>query len=77
MPLSMIDMKKTGDNIRDLCERRNISVKEIHAALGVSSQAVYKWFRGESVPSIDNLVALADMLDVSVSDIIVTCSDEV
>ena len=34
-------------------------------------QAIYKWERGETLPTIDNLVILATNLNVRVDDILV------
>ena len=34
-------------------------------------QAIYKWFRGTAMPTIDNLVILAAMLDVTLDEIVV------
>ncbi len=67
----VIDSKATGEQIRMLRVERGISVKKISEALNLSSpQAVYRWERGETLPSIDNLNALAYILRVSMDDII-------
>ncbi|MBR1796481.1 MAG: helix-turn-helix transcriptional regulator [Clostridiales bacterium] len=72
MPLSKIDVEKTCMNIRDLCDRRDVSIRDIQAALRLSSpQAVYRWYQADGIPSIDDLIALADLFDVSVYDILV------
>lgn len=39
--------------------------------LGVSTQAVAKWQAGTALPTIDNLVILAVMLDTKIDDILV------
>lgn len=39
--------------------------------LGVSTQAVAKWQAGTALPTIDNLVILAAMLDTKIDDILV------
>ena len=36
-----------------------------------SLQAIYKWQHGDNIPSVDNLIILADVLGVSMDDIIV------
>ena len=41
---------------------------EIARKLGVSHQAVYKWFNGESLPSTKNLIKLSKILNKSVED---------
>ena len=67
-----INMKATGKNIEELRKRAGISVREIQAAFGFATpQAVYKWQHGDALPTIDNMVALAAMLDVRIDDILV------
>ena len=36
-----------------------------------SPQAIYKWQHGETIPSVDNLIILADVLGVYMDEIIV------
>ena len=49
-----------------------LSVKEVQEAFGFENpQAIYKWKRGEPLPSIDNLVALAVLLHTTVDKIVV------
>ena len=35
-------------------------------------QTIYNWFAGKNMPTIDNLVVLAQLLDVTMDDLIVT-----
>ena len=68
-----IDMTGTGANIAAMRKNRNITVKALQEMLGFSTpQAIFKWQRGDSLPSLDNLVILADILGVTINDIIVT-----
>ena len=68
-----IDMTGTGANIKALRRNRNITVKDLQEMLGFNTpQAIFKWQRGESLPSLDNLVILADLFGVTISDIVVT-----
>ena len=70
--LPTVDMKATGTQINTLRKRAGLSVKDIQANLGLgSTQAIYKWMAGQSLPSIDNLVILSALLHVSLDDIIV------
>lgn len=48
-----------------------IKVKDMADTLGVSTQAVAKWQAGAALPTIDNLVILASILDVKIDDILV------
>lgn len=71
MLVPVVDMKETGRNIADLRTARGISVRELQRMLGFATpQAIYKWQRGETLPSIENLVALACILSVSIEEIL-------
>lgn len=68
----VIDMPATGLNISRLREEAGLSVKELQAKMELASpQAIYKWQHGETIPSVDNLIILADVLGVSMDEIIV------
>ena len=67
-----IDMVKTGQNIVKLREKKGLSVKELQDIFGFATpQAIYKWQHGTAIPSIDNLVVLARIFEVSVDEILV------
>ena len=67
-----INMKATGARIKELRKARGITVTEISEYMGFSEpQAVYKWQRGESLPTVDNLFALSRILRTSMEDILV------
>lgn len=68
-----IDMAKTGQNIVILRKQAGLSVRDLQNVFGFATpQAIYKWQQGLALPTIDNLVVLAALLDVSIDDIIVT-----
>ena len=68
----MINMKATGENIVALRKQRGLSVADIQAYFGFEApQAIYKWQKGQSLPSIDNLFALSRLLSVSIDDILI------
>lgn len=67
-----IDMAKTGQNIIRLRKEKGLSVKDIQNAFGFETpQAIYKWQHGTALLSVDNLVILAALLEVSVDEILV------
>ena len=71
-PIPVINMTATGQNIIRLRQKAGVSVKMIQDALGFSTpQAIYKWQNGTAMPTIDNLVALAVILNVTIDEIIV------
>ena len=68
-----IDMAKTGQNILILRKCAGLSVRDLQEVFGFATpQAIYKWQKGLAMPTIDNLVVLAALLDVTIDDIIVT-----
>ena len=70
--MPIIDMQATGKNIVNMRKARGITVHDIQCKMGFNTnQAIYKWQRGDTMPTIDNLVILADMFHVKIDDIIV------
>ncbi len=71
MLVPVVDMKLTGQNIASLRIKRGISVREMQHLLGFTTpQSIYKWQRGETLPTLENLAALACILDVAMDDIL-------
>lgn len=67
-----IDMAATGRNIVRLREAAGLTVRDLQDIFGFATpQAIYKWQHGTAMPTIDNLVVLAAVLDVTMDDIIV------
>ncbi len=72
----VIDLAATGENIIRLRQARGLTVRDIQAYFGFEEpQAIYKWQRGKSLPTVDNLYALSDLLEVPMNDILVSKSD--
>lgn len=72
MTLPIIDMERTGENITRLREERGMTVRDIQDIFGFATpQAIYKWQRGLSLPTIDNLVVLSMVFEVDMQEIIV------
>ena len=72
MKVPVIDLRATGQNIKNLRVAAGISVRDLQAILGFTNpQAIYKWQNGDCMPSIDNLVILAAVLGVTVDQILV------
>ena len=71
--LPVIDMVRTGQNIGRLRKQAGLSVKDLQDIFGIATpQAIYKWQQGVALPTIDNLVVLAAVLQVRMDDILVT-----
>lgn len=73
MNFPIIDPVATGTNIKKMLKDKGLSVVKVKELLGISDKSnLYKWFRGEALPTIDNLLALSMLLGVTVNDLIVT-----
>ena len=71
--LPVIDMVRTGQNIGRLRKRAGLSVRDLQDIFSFATpQAIYKWQQGAALPTIDNLVVLAAVLQVRMDDILVT-----
>ena len=67
-----INMEATGRRIASLRAQRGLSVKDLQEFFGFEApQAIYKWQKGLSVPSVDNLLALSELLEVPMDQILV------
>lgn len=67
-----INMLQTGANIVKLRKNAGLSVRDLQVAFGFNSpQAIYKWQTGAALPTVDNLIGLATMLNVHIDDILV------
>lgn len=70
--MPMVDLKRTGENINRLRVKNNMSVKELQDVFGFTTpQAIYKWQHGTALPTVDNLVVLANIFGVTVDEILV------
>lgn len=68
----VINMVETGKKIRELADEKGIKPTDIQKVCGLGSlQAVYKWFSGKSVPTIDNLGIISNLLNTPIDDIVV------
>ena len=70
--LPVIDMIRTGQNIGRLRKQAGLSVRDLQDIFGFATlQAIYKWQQGAALPTLDNLVVLAAVLQVRMDDILV------
>jgi len=71
MLVPIVNLKLTGQNIASLRAQRGISVRDLQEMLGIATpQAIYKWQRGETLPTVENLVALSCILSVPIEEIL-------
>lgn len=63
--LPTIDRIKSGKRLRLLMEKRGLTIRDVQEALGLSCvQSIYHWLDGQSMPTIDNLYCLSELLKV-------------
>ena len=75
-PIAVANLKsiveKTGANIKSLIKASGYTVRDIMEITGLSSeQAVYKWFRGDSIPSTETQLILCKVLDLDITELLV------
>ena len=71
----VIDLPATGKNIRRLRLERGMTVRDLQSYFGFEEpRAIYKWQKGETLPSVDNLYALGSLFGVPMEQILVPAS---
>jgi len=74
----VINMVKTGKKIESSRRAAGYSVKDLQNFFGFEyPQAIYKWQHGESLPTVDNLLALSRLLRVPMESLLVYDDPEV
>ena len=63
----MVNFKMIGNKIAEARKKINISQAQLAQRLFISSQAVGKWERGESMPDIITFNRLAEILGVDLN----------
>ena len=69
-------MSRFSTSLRYFRVKRNYTQKQLAALVGVSESAIGMYERGLREPNFDTLEAIADTLNVYISDLIETKSDE-
>ena len=71
MKFPMINTVATGQNINRMRIRAGMTVRDMQEVFGFATpQAIYKWIHGAAMPTIDNMVILAAMFDVTIDEIV-------
>lgn len=68
--MSEIDKKKIGNFLSELRKEKGLTQKELAEQLYISSKAISKWETGVSIPHVDMLLPLANILDVTVTELL-------
>ena len=59
-----------SDNIRNYRKINNMSQDELAEKLGVSRQSISLWETGQTQPTIDNIIALSKIFNVTSDEIL-------
>lgn len=66
-----INLRETGINLRHIMDKRGIEAKDVQRYLNLASaQSVYNWCNGINMPTIDNLYALSQLLQVPIDALV-------
>ena len=69
----VLDLDATGTKIKTLMKQRGITPRQLQILLNFPYvQTVYNWFASKNMPTLDNLVVLAKVLNVAMDDIVIT-----
>ena len=67
-----LDAVQTGRKIENAIKQSGYSIRELQEMLGLSCpQPIYRWIRGCTLPSIDNLYMLSRILEVPMDELLV------
>ena len=61
---------KLEDNLQKIRKSKGLSQEELAEKCDISRQAIAKWESGESIPTIDKLIFLADFYKVSLDELV-------
>lgn len=59
-----------AQNLKDLREKMEISQREVARRLQMQPTAISAYERGEKLPTVENLVKIADFFDVSTDELL-------
>ena len=67
-----IDTVQTGKRLNDIIKNSGCSVKELQELLNLSCpQPIYRWMKGHTLPSVDNLYMLSLIFELHMEDMLV------
>ena len=69
----VLDLEATGTKIKTIMKQKGVTPRQLQLIMDFPYvQTIYNWFAGKTMPTLDNLVVLAQILDVTMDEIIVT-----
>ena len=69
----VLDLEATGTKIKTIMKLKGVTPRQLQLIMDFPYvQTIYNWFAGKNMPTLDNLVVLAQILGVTMDDIVVT-----
>lgn len=66
-----INLRRTGAHLKEMIRRKGYTVKDIQRQLHLACpQPVYRWFKGQMLPSVDHLYMLSCLLGVHMDELL-------
>ena len=66
-----LDMVMSGAIIKKKISKSGLSVREIQERMQLACpQPVYRWMKGQTMPTLDNLYTLSSILGVKIDDLL-------
>ena len=70
--MPVVDVTATGNRFHDMTDAAGFTAKDFADACCLTNRnAVYKWFRGTCMPTIDNFIIIAHMLGTTIDNLLV------
>lgn len=75
---SGIDLVRTGSHLKRLIKQQGYPVKDIQKLMNLSCpQPVYRWFKGQVLPSVEHLYVLSKLLEIHMEELLVPQQEQV
>ena len=69
-------MKKTRKKFQKALKEKNLSIYGLAKILNVGKSVVYYWLWGDSVPNVQNLIRIKDILNISGDEVLEMFAEE-
>lgn len=71
-----LDTVRTGKQIEKILRQNGYTVKDLQVALNLEcSQGIYRWLKGQAIPSVDNLYKMSKLFQMHMEQFLVSCDD--
>ena len=61
---------KFGDNLQNLRKLKKMSQEKLAEKVDVSRQSISKWERGESYPTMNNIITLCEIFHCNINELV-------